>query len=48
MALQFPTIQPQALNDFLQELSGKRLLFREEERVLALAIPAPPVELFCF
>lgn len=40
LALQFPTIQPQALNDFLQELSGKRLLFREEERVLALAIPA--------
>lgn len=40
LALQFPTIQSQALNDFLQELSGKRLLFWEEERVLALAIPA--------
>lgn len=40
LAQQFPTIQPKALNDFLQELSTKRILFREGSRILALAIPA--------
>ncbi|MBW6520080.1 MAG: RiPP maturation radical SAM C-methyltransferase [Desulfoarculaceae bacterium] len=37
---QFPTIQPQVLHDFLEELRTKRLLFREGERTLALALPA--------
>ena len=40
LASQFPTIQPKTLNDFLDELIDKRLLFREGERLLALAIPA--------
>jgi hypothetical protein len=40
LAQQFPTIQPQALNDFLLELSAKRILFQEGSRFLALAIPA--------
>ena len=40
LARQFPTIQPKVLNNFLEELICKHLLFREGERVLALAIPA--------
>ncbi|MEK6201218.1 MAG: hypothetical protein N2A40_02185, partial [Desulfobulbaceae bacterium] len=39
LARQFPTIQPKALNDFLLELSTKRILFQEGSRILALAIP---------
>ena len=37
---QFPTIPPKAMNDFLADLITKRLLFQEEDRVLALV----PVE----
>lgn len=40
VARQFPAISPQAMHDFLADLTVKRLLFQEGDRVLALAIPA--------
>ncbi len=40
LAQQFPTITPKALNDFLADLTAKRILFQEGERILALAVPA--------
>lgn len=39
LARRFPTLQPQALHSFLADLTSKRLLFQEQERLLALAIP---------
>jgi ribosomal peptide maturation radical SAM protein 1 len=38
LTLQFPTIPPKALRDFLTDLLTKRLLFREGDQLLALAI----------
>jgi ribosomal peptide maturation radical SAM protein 1 len=40
LARQFPKIQSKALKDFLADLTAKRILFQEGERILALAIPA--------
>lgn len=37
---QFPAVSPNNLDRFLTDLTAKRLLFQEKERVLALAIPA--------
>ena len=39
LAQQFPAIQPKALDDFLADLTTKRILFQEGPLVLALAIP---------
>ena len=38
LAQQFPAIPPQALHDFLADLTAKHLLFQEGTRILALAI----------
>ncbi|MCX5869566.1 MAG: RiPP maturation radical SAM C-methyltransferase [Deltaproteobacteria bacterium] len=40
VARQFPAIHPQALHDFLANLTAKHILFQEGDRILALAIPA--------
>jgi ribosomal peptide maturation radical SAM protein 1 len=39
---QFPTIPSRTMEEFLVDLTQKRILFREGDRLLALAIPASP------
>jgi len=40
VARQFAAIPPKGLDAFLADMAAKRILFQEEDRVLALAIPA--------
>jgi ribosomal peptide maturation radical SAM protein 1 len=42
LAGRFPTISSRDLESFLADLSRKRILFQESDRLLALAIPASP------